>query len=70
MKSHGFGQINFIIEVLRTMKVYKILDKFLTKKGHAPEIPYGVTGMLFIAKIICAQEPLYKDDVAVIILQI
>ena len=60
VKNHGFGQIDFIIEVLRKMKVDKILDKALTKEGHAPEIPYGVTGMLFIANIICAQEPLYN----------
>ena len=61
IENRHYGVYDFTIAVLRKIGVDKILDEMLFKnKGQDPDIPYSIIGLIFIANLICAQQPLYK----------
>lgn len=60
-KTHSFGRLDFTIEVLRKICFEHLINESFTKSTHhQPDIPYGTTGLLMMANLICAQNPLYQ----------
>jgi len=56
----GFLKIDFVIRTLQKIGVDKIFDEAFTIEGKEPDIPYGISGMILIANIICSPLPLYR----------
>ena len=55
---HNFGKFDFILSILKKLRVREIIDEAFTIEGHEPDISYGSLGMIFIANIICDPKPL------------
>lgn len=61
IQTHSFGRIDFSIEILRKIGFERLINETFTKSiHHQPDIPYGTTGLLLMANLICAQAPLYQ----------
>ena len=60
IRFHNYGKFDFILSILKKLRVKEIIDEAFTKEGHAPDISYGTMGMIFIANIICDPKPLYR----------